>query len=573
MRVWLAAAVVASLALAGAVQAQAQTGAWKVGSGTPVTLKGSNPATGEPNSSSLAVGCNLRTGRIYGSVSVIPFSFPNGKAVLTWDEREDVLRTFEGLEGFDYPTILLLTEDLSFLDNIIGHNRLTVSAEVEIEGRRARMESRFDLSGSQAAFRTISCWPPPAQAQAQTGAWKVGSGTPVTLKGSNPATGEPNSSSLAVGCNLRTGRIYGSVSVIPFSFPNGKAVLTWDEREDVLRTFEGLEGFDYPTILLLTEDLSFLDNIIGHNRLTVSAEVEIEGRRARMESRFDLSGSQAAFRTISCWPPPAQAQAQTGAWKVGSGTPVTLKGSNPATGEPNSSSLAVGCNLRTGRIYGSVSVIPFSFPNGKAVLTWDEREDVLRTFEGLEGFDYPTILLLTEDLSFLDNIIGHNRLTVSAEVEIEGRRARMESRFDLSGSQAAFRTISCWPPPARPAPSNPPSEALEPSGSPASGNLTAAQRNAVRSANSYLQLSGFSRQGLIDQLSSEVGDSYSVGDATVAVNSLSTDWNAQAARSAVSYLELSGFSCRGLIDQLSSEAGDKYTVEQATYGATQAGIC
>ena len=107
----------------------------------------------------------------------------------------------------------------------------------------------------------------------------------------------------------------------------------------------------------------------------------------------------------------------------------------------------------------------------------------------------------------------------------------------------------------------------------ASGNLTAAQRNAVRSANSYLQLSGFSRQGLIDQLSSEFGDSYSVGDATVAVNSLSTDWNAQAARSAVSYLELSGFSCRGLIDQLSSESGDKYTVEQATYGATQAGIC
>ena len=112
-----------------------------------------------------------------------------------------------------------------------------------------------------------------------------------------------------------------------------------------------------------------------------------------------------------------------------------------------------------------------------------------------------------------------------------------------------------------------------PSGSPASGNLTAAQRNAVRSANSYLQLSGFSRQGLIDQLSSEFGDSYSVGDATVAVNSLSTDWNAQAARSAVSYLALSGFSCQGLIDQLSSEVGDKYTVEQATYGATQAGIC
>ena len=134
------------------------------------------------------------------------------------------------------------------------------------------------------------------------------------------------------------------------------------------------------------------------------------------------------------------------------------------------------------------------------------------------------------------------------------------------------------PEPTSTATSSPPepvqeSESSVDSDEPASGNLTAAQRNAVRSANSYLQLSGFSRQGLIDQLSSEFGDRYSVGDATVAVDSLSTDWNAQAARSAVSYLELSGFSCQGLIDQLSSEAGDKYTVEQATYGATQAGIC
>ncbi|MBM3775667.1 MAG: hypothetical protein FJW37_10985 [Acidobacteria bacterium] len=37
--------------------------------------------------------------------------------------------------------------------------------------------------------------------------------------------------------------------------------------------------------------------------------------------------------------------------------------------------------------------------------------------------------------------------------------------------------------------------------------------------------------------------------------------------------ELKGFSCQGLIDQLSSQYGDKYTVQQATYGATQAGAC
>ena len=104
-------------------------------------------------------------------------------------------------------------------------------------------------------------------------------------------------------------------------------------------------------------------------------------------------------------------------------------------------------------------------------------------------------------------------------------------------------------------------------------SLTPAQRNAVRNANSYLQMSGFSRQGLIDQLSSEYGDRFSVEDATVAVDSLDVDWNSQAARSAASYLKLSGFSCQGLIDQLSSSYGDKYTVSQATYGATRAGIC
>jgi hypothetical protein len=86
-------------------------------------------------------------------------------------------------------------------------------------------------------------------------------------------------------------------------------------------------------------------------------------------------------------------------------------------------------------------------------------------------------------------------------------------------------------------------------------------------------MSGFSRQGLIDQLSSEYGDRFTVGDATAAVDSLDIDWRTQAARSAASYLKMSGFSCQGLIDQLSSQHGDKYTAEQATYGATQAGIC
>lgn len=104
-------------------------------------------------------------------------------------------------------------------------------------------------------------------------------------------------------------------------------------------------------------------------------------------------------------------------------------------------------------------------------------------------------------------------------------------------------------------------------------SLTAQQRNAVRSAENYLSFTGFSRDGLIAQLSSDAGDGYSVADATVAVDSLDVDWNEQAVKSAKNYLSFSGFSCSGLIEQLSSRAGDKYTVSQAKYGAQQAGAC
>ena len=96
---------------------------------------------------------------------------------------------------------------------------------------------------------------------------------------------------------------------------------------------------------------------------------------------------------------------------------------------------------------------------------------------------------------------------------------------------------------------------------------------AVRSAESYLEFSGFSRQGLIDQLSSQFGSQYELADATTAVDSLDVDWFTQAVRSAESYLEVRGFSCQGLIDQLSSQFGGQYTAEQAMFGAQMAGAC
>lgn len=104
--------------------------------------------------------------------------------------------------------------------------------------------------------------------------------------------------------------------------------------------------------------------------------------------------------------------------------------------------------------------------------------------------------------------------------------------------------------------------------------LTDAQQNAASSAQQYLDMgNGFSRRGLIDQLSSKYGSGYSVADATAAVDSLDVDWNAQAALSGKSYMGLQAFSCNGLIRQLSSSFGAKFTLAQARYGARAAGAC
>ncbi len=107
----------------------------------------------------------------------------------------------------------------------------------------------------------------------------------------------------------------------------------------------------------------------------------------------------------------------------------------------------------------------------------------------------------------------------------------------------------------------------------ANSSLTRPQQNAVRSARSYLDMKGFSRAGLIKQLSSEYGEGFSVADATAAVDSLTVDWNENAARAGASYLEMKGFSCSGLTEQLSSEYGDGFTTSQARYGAAAAGAC
>lgn len=103
--------------------------------------------------------------------------------------------------------------------------------------------------------------------------------------------------------------------------------------------------------------------------------------------------------------------------------------------------------------------------------------------------------------------------------------------------------------------------------------MTAQQKNAVRSAKQYVGVMAFSKEGLVKQLSSDVGGGYSVEDATVAVESLNIDWNEQAEKAAKQYLDTQGFSCNALIKQLASSVGGGFTESQAEYGAKQAGAC
>lgn len=102
---------------------------------------------------------------------------------------------------------------------------------------------------------------------------------------------------------------------------------------------------------------------------------------------------------------------------------------------------------------------------------------------------------------------------------------------------------------------------------------TPGQANARRSAAQYLSLgNGFSRTGLIQQLSSSAGEGFSLDDATYGVDATHTDWNAQACLSAKSYLKNEPFSHEGLVEQLSSDAGEAFTPDEAEYGVTCAGL-
>ena len=101
--------------------------------------------------------------------------------------------------------------------------------------------------------------------------------------------------------------------------------------------------------------------------------------------------------------------------------------------------------------------------------------------------------------------------------------------------------------------------ASRPSSAP-SDSVSTGKKNALKSAEQYLNVMAFSYSGLIDQLEYE---GYTAEEAEYAAKNCGADWNEQAVLSAKQYLKTMSFSKDGLIEQLEYEG---YSHEQAVYG-------
>ncbi len=171
---------------------------------------------------------------------------------------------------------------------------------------------------------------------------------------------------------------------------------------------------------------------------------------------------------------------------------------------------------------------------------------------------------------FYDDPDGGSLARVSAAdclmSETASRAKEIESFAGVDSTPSAAKTSEPPAQAARPASNDSVAQNVPPV-------LTGPQKNALRAAQSYLNISAFSRDGLIEQLSSSAGSGFNIADATIAVDSMNIDWNQEAVKSAKQYLQMMGFSCKGLIQQLSSRAGGKFTEQQAAFGAKQAGAC
>ncbi len=99
-----------------------------------------------------------------------------------------------------------------------------------------------------------------------------------------------------------------------------------------------------------------------------------------------------------------------------------------------------------------------------------------------------------------------------------------------------------------------------------SDSATAGEKNALRSAKTYLAVQAFSYNGLVAQLKFE---GFTEEQASHGVDNCGADWMEQAKKSAAQYLKLMAYSKDALIAQLEF---DGFTHEQAVYGAEVNGL-
>lgn len=92
-----------------------------------------------------------------------------------------------------------------------------------------------------------------------------------------------------------------------------------------------------------------------------------------------------------------------------------------------------------------------------------------------------------------------------------------------------------------------------------SSTISREYRNALGTANDYLDYSSFSKSGLKEQL---IYEGYPDDAAQYAVDTVQTDWNQNAVQTAKDYLDYSSFSDQGLYDQL---IYDGYTEQEAQF--------
>jgi hypothetical protein len=156
--------------------------------------------------------------------------------------------------------------------------------------------------------------------------------------------------------------------------------------------------------------------------------------------------------------------------------------------------------------------------------------------------------------------VGDNPVTMAKRMCSGSSSVSIPSGWSSSDEQAfisAVQSTEC------------PSVSMKPAGP----QYTVAEQQAIDAAEGYINMgSGFSREGLIQQLDSSAGDGFSRALATFAVNHIKVNWYQQAVESARGYMQMGGFSYSSLVQQLDSSAGEGFTYAQAVYAAKKVGL-